>query len=80
MKKMENRHLNTTQSRPRRAALTIVAGRVMRTRSKGAAMAMALSSQGSMFTVACMLSIPPRSIRVIGIFTCGKMVIKCFSI
>ena len=41
-------------------------------------MAMALSSQGSMFTVACMLSIPPRSIRVIGIFTCVRMVIKFF--
>ena len=39
-------------------------------------MAMALSSQGSMFTVACMLSIPPRSIRVIGIFTCARMVMK----
>ena len=41
-------------------------------------MAMALSSQGSMFTVACMLSIPPRSILVIGIFTCAKIVIKVF--
>ena len=41
-------------------------------------MAMALSSQGSMLTVACMLSIPPRSILVIGIFTCAKIVIIFF--